>query len=131
MNNRRRTVLIAESNWNTAQGFRVHLEWAGFTVLVARDADQAAILAARQRYELIIVNLDLPGSGGIEFCRHVREDLGLTDVPLIACAKYGEEHDEEALKYRYGISRLLHPPVDPKEMVNFAQESMNSLATAS
>src|SRR5579862_2663480 len=82
---RRRSVLIAENDRAYAQWMKLHLERAGFMVYVAYDGEQAAILAARQRFDLIFANSDLPVINGAELLRHVRSDLHLTEIPIAIC----------------------------------------------
>jgi DNA-binding response OmpR family regulator len=121
MYNRRRSILLAENDRSIAQALRLHLERAGFSVFVARDGEQAAILAARQRFELIVTDLDLPIMSGLEFCSHVRNVLGLGDVPIAAIASAQETENDDA-EHRYGITRMLSRPVDPNSVVNVACE---------
>lgn len=127
MKNRRRSVLIAENDRAIAHGLRTHLEMAGLTVLVAYDGEQAAILAARQRFEMIITNLDLPQMTGAEFCRHVREDLRLTEVPIVLCAPTGRESDCDRLKYTHAVTQVFYKPIDPQAVTQFAKETVEYL----
>jgi CheY-like chemotaxis protein len=131
MRNRRRSVLIAESNRTIAQSLRRHLELAGFSVLLASDGEQACILAARQRFELIITNLELSVMNGTKFCHHVREDLQLTDVPIAVWAGVGLEDQAANLVINYGIAQVFSTPVDHESIVEFARETVgNLMATA-
>ncbi len=123
MKNRRRTVLIAENNRAIARLMRLHLERAGYCVFVAHDGEQASILAARQRFELIFANLDLPIMSGIEFCRHIREDLCLVDVPIAVCLSPAMDESANDLMFRYGITRTFVPPIDPEAILEFARET--------
>lgn len=129
MRNRRRSVLIAESNRAAAQGLRQRLEQEGFLVLVANDGEQACILAARQRFELIITSLELNAVSGLEFCRHVREELHLTDVPIAVCSKGIDVHAEQMVE-SYGITRVFSEPIDHTSVVEFAKEIIGYLVAA-
>lgn len=130
MPHRRRSVLIAEPDRAKAHQFRDHLEAAGYLVFLAYDFDQAAILTARQRHELIVTNFDLPQGGAQEFCRHVREDLRLVDLPIIVCSTRDHEAELEGLGYRYSIARVLYSPIDPQHMVKVANEVVSYLVAS-
>lgn len=130
MLHRRRSVLIAEPDRAKAHEFRDHLEEAGYLVFLAYDFEQAAILTARQRHELIVTNFDLPSGGAAEFCRHVREDLRLVDLPIILCSSHDHDSELDQVRYRYSIARVLHTPVDPKMMVSVANEVVSYLVSA-
>lgn len=130
MRNRRRTVLIADSQRATAQGLRIGLERAGFTVFTASDLEQASILAARQRFEMIIANLNLPQDGGTKFCSHVRDDLGLTEVPIVVYTDRSTESELQGLVYQYGVTKIFNAPIDPVDVVEFANEAIGYAVTA-
>lgn len=124
MRNRRRSVLIANQNRAVAQGIRLHLERAGLSVILAHDLEQAAILAARQRFELMIVGWELPGGGATGFCRHVREELGLVDVPIALSVADAKNADLDSMAYSHGVTRVFSQPVDPADVVAFAAEAV-------
>ena len=127
MRNRRRSVLIAENNREVALGLRHHLEQAGFSVFLATDGEQACILAARQRFELMITNLKLPVMSGTQFCRHVREDLHLTEVPIAVCSVVDLDGEMESLMINYGISQVFCTPIDHQSVVEFARETVGNI----
>ena len=130
MKNRRRSVLIAESDRAISHALRMQLEQLGMKVYVAYDCEQAAILAARQRFQLIIADLELSGPGGCELCRHVREDLQLTEVPIVVTAPAELESDARSLVYRYGVCRVVCPSSGMSAIVDAAQESIEYLVAA-
>ena len=129
MYNRRRSVLIAESDRAIAQLLRLHLERAGFSVFVAYDGEQAAILAARQRFELIVTSLNLPVMDGAQFCQHVREELQLTEVPIVVCPEANFEEEAEELQFLYGVTHVVSRPIDPSAIVKIAESAVDYLVT--
>jgi DNA-binding response OmpR family regulator len=130
MTTRRQSILVAENNRAIAQALRVHLERAGFTVIVTLDGDQAAILAARQRFDLILVNLELPIMSGRDFCRHLREDLLLTEIPLGVFASPSLKPESNDVIFLHDIARVFHKPIDPAEVVQFAKKVIGQTVTA-
>jgi two-component system chemotaxis response regulator CheY len=129
MAKRRQSVLVAENNRALAQTLRFHLERAGFSVYVAHDGDQAAILSARQRFDLILTDLELPLMSGKEFCRHLREDLQLTEIPL-AVFSTGSKSDSEEIAFQFDIAREFSKPIDPTVVVEFAKEMAGSVTAS-
>ena len=128
MASKRHSILVAENNRAMAQALRFHLERAGFSVFVAYDGDQAAILAARQRFDLIVADLELPIMTGKEFCRHLREDLQLTEVPLAVFSPNGSSSGTDELAFAHDISRVFNKPIDPSLVVQFASEAVLTAA---
>ena len=126
MANRRQSVLVAENNRALAQALRFHLERAGFSVYVAHDGDQASILAARQRFDLILTDLELPIISGKEFCRHLRDDLQLTEVPLAVFSADGPRSNLDDIAFKLEIARDFRKPIDPAIVAEFAKEAAGS-----
>lgn len=127
MHSRRHSVLIAENNRAVAQALRLHLERAGFSVFVAHDGDQAAILVARQRFDLILADLELPIMSGQEFCRHLREDLRLTEIPLAICVSAHLKSQAEQLAYKHDVAHIFHKPIDPSKIAEFALSAVSGV----
>jgi len=130
MSHRRRSILIADSNRPLSQSLRIQLERAGFSVFLAHDGDQAAILAARQRFDLIITEVELPAMTGAEFCRHVREDLRLTEIPMAVCCSEAMQSVADRLVFSHGVARVFSKPLDPAAVVEFANETVRRHASA-
>ncbi|WP_397569833.1 PleD family two-component system response regulator [Schlesneria sp. T3-172] len=130
MSHRRRSILIAESNRAMSQSLRNHLEGAGYSVFVAHDGEQAAILAARQRFDLIIADLELPAMTGTEFCRHVREDLRLTETPIVVCCPEAMQSEADRLVFAHKVPRVFSKPLDPAAVVQFTNETVRNHASA-
>ena len=127
MKNERQSVLIADDNRAMAQGLRYNFEQAGYSVYVTHDGGQAAVLAARQRFDLIVTDLEMPVMTGTEFCRHVREDLQLKQVPIAVCSANGRSVDKDQLEVRYGIRHIFFKPVNAQSVTAFAKETVDSL----
>ena len=122
MKNRRRSVLVAENDRAIAQTLKSRLEHAGFGVFLAYDGEQAAILAARQRFEMVYVADQLPIINGRGLLRHIRDDLNLTEVPIALCIDAETAPELESLAYTDGFTRILHKPADQGAIVEFARE---------
>ncbi len=68
-----------------------------FEVRSAADGRQALALLAAERFDAIVVDVFLPGIDGCEVIRHVRDELGQRDVPIIAISAGGTPAREAAL----------------------------------
>ena len=89
-------VLIVEDDKRIAAAVRRGLEAEGFVVDVALDGLEGLWRASEQRYDLIILDLLLPGKNGFEICRDLRDSGDWTPI-LILTAKEGEFDQTEAL----------------------------------
>jgi two-component system chemotaxis sensor kinase CheA len=65
------------------------LESAGYSVDVALSAEEALEKAARRRYAVFVVDVEMPGMNGFEFVARTREDPRLKDIPSIMVSSRG------------------------------------------
>lgn len=76
------SILLVEDNLDIAQMVVNHLETQGHIMDHARDGLATTHLVEHNRYDLIILDLTLPGIDGLDLCRHFRSTLGIK-IPII------------------------------------------------
>jgi two-component system phosphate regulon response regulator PhoB len=86
-------VLIVEDEAALAEMLRYNLEAEGFRVAQAGDGEEAEILVAEDRPDLIVLDWMLPGVSGIEICRRLRARMDTKTVPILMLTARGEEND--------------------------------------
>jgi DNA-binding response OmpR family regulator len=89
-------ILIVEDDLKIAAAVRRGLEREGFTVDVATDGTDGLWLATEGSFDLIVLDIMLPGRNGFEICRELRESGDWTPV-LMLTAKSEELDEAEAL----------------------------------
>ena len=89
-------LLLVEDDGKIAAAVRRGLEAEGFTVEVAGDGLEGRWLALEGGYDLVILDLMLPGRNGFQVCADLR-DAGVWTPILILTAKHGEFDEAEAL----------------------------------
>jgi DNA-binding response OmpR family regulator len=89
-------ILLVEDDLKIATGVRRGLESEGFTVEVAVDGDEGWWKATEGRFDLIVLDVMLPGRNGYQLCRQLREAGDWTPV-LMPTAKSGDLDEAEAL----------------------------------
>lgn len=85
-------ILIVEDEHKIANSIKTGLEQESFAVDVAYDGEQGFGLAATEDYDLIVLDLMLPGMDGLEICRRLRQEEKVHTPILILTAK-GEIND--------------------------------------
>jgi len=109
-----RTILTVEDDAPIRRGIVDALQFAGFRVLEAANGDDGFEMAARRQYDLLLLDLVLPGKGGLEILREVRK-LRPTQ-PVIVLTARGEESDRvEGL--RLGADDYVVKPFSVKELL--------------
>lgn len=74
------TILVVDDEAEIVALMRDFLEVDGFTVLAARDGDQALAVLAREHVDCVLLDIMMPGVSGFEVLRHIRETA---DVPVL------------------------------------------------
>jgi len=91
------TVLVVDDEPGIRRALRGALSNLGFLADEASNGEQGIDLARRHRYDAILLDINMPGKGGIETCRELRRtapDLGI----LMLTVRDGEEDKVEALE---------------------------------
>ena len=81
-------VLMVDDEPQIRKLVRVNLEARGYAVQEAASGQEALSLFSPQAFDLIILDLVMPGLGGIEVCARIREQ---SDTPIIVLSAHGEE----------------------------------------
>ncbi len=107
-------ILIIEDEANITQLIRLYLERANYSVITASDGVAGLELHARERPDLVILDLMLPVMDGMEVCRRIR---AWADTPiLMLTARQGEEDRIAGLEL--GADDYLVKPFSPREVVS-------------
>ena len=104
-------VLIIEDNEKLAIIIRHYLLNKGLEADIASDGGAALEAFSRTAYDLLLVDLRLPGMNGDEVCRRVRESNAGRDIPIILMSGIVKEPDEiEELKRELRVRTFLTKP---------------------
>jgi DNA-binding response OmpR family regulator len=107
-------ILIIEDEATIAQLIRLYLEQANYQVVTAGDGVAGLELHARERPDLVILDLMLPVMDGMEVCRRIR---AWANTPiLMLTARQGEEDRIAGLEL--GADDYLVKPFSPREVVS-------------
>lgn len=109
-------ILVVDDESDLVELVSYNLRKEGFIVDSAFDGDTALLKTRKGRYDLIVLDLLLPGIQGIELCRILRKDPKTTDIPIIMLTAKGEEIDK-ILGLEMGADDYMTKPFSPRELV--------------
>jgi DNA-binding response OmpR family regulator len=85
-------ILVAEDDPNILNGLIDTLEREGYRATPARDGDEALKLLNGDTFDLVILDIMMPGQSGYDVCRHIRAQD--EDLPVMMLTAKGEEIDK-------------------------------------
>lgn len=107
-------ILVVEDEENLALGIRDALEHVGFQAEVALDGPSALEQARAQPYDLVVLDLMLPGVSGLEVLRTLRAER--RDVRVLILTALGDESDV-VKGLEAGADDYMKKPFSPRELV--------------
>lgn len=109
----RAPVLILEHDLITREILSAHLRQAGIEIVEATAAAMALALAARQAFDLVVLDGNLPDGSGFDVAMRLRRDH---DMPIIFLTARGAGEDRQE-DFQRGGEDYLVKPVDPPELL--------------
>lgn len=106
-------ILIIEDDANICALERDYLEANGFEVSTAANGTTGLEAALTNNYDLILLDIMLPGTDGMEVCRRIRESK---DIPILLVSAKKEDLDK-ITGLGYGADDYIVKPFSPKELV--------------
>jgi DNA-binding response OmpR family regulator len=112
----RRSVLVVEDEKNIRDLVCLHLGVEGYACVAAATGTEALELAAKQPFDLIVLDLMLPGVDGLSVCRAVRRGSVNRDAPILMLTARREESDK-VLGLDSGADDYLTKPFGVRELL--------------
>jgi phosphate regulon transcriptional regulator PhoB len=111
-----KNVLIVDDEPDLVELVSYNLKKEGFQVATAPDGGVALEKARKKNFDLIILDLMLPGIQGIELCRILRNDPKTERVPIIMLTAKGDEADR-VRGLETGADDYMAKPFSPRELI--------------
>jgi DNA-binding response OmpR family regulator len=108
-----KTILVVDDEPKIVALARDYLEHAGFAVRTATDGPAAVEAIRRDRPDLVVLDLGLPGLDGLDVTRSIRRD---SNLPIIMLTARDDELDK-LLGLELGADDYLTKPFSPRELV--------------
>lgn len=106
-------ILVVDDEERIRRLLRMYLEREKFYIDEAEDGEKALEMATNQDYDLILLDLMLPGMDGIEVCQRLRERKA---TPVIMLTAKGEEANR-VQGFEAGTDDYVVKPFSPREVV--------------
>jgi CheY-like chemotaxis protein len=120
-------IVYVEDNDDNVFMLQTRLELAeGYQVLVAANGSEGLALVARERPDLVLMDLNLPDIDGWEVTRRLKADPGTADIPVIALTAHAMSGDREKA-LAAGCDEFDTMPVDFDRLLQKMKTLLNGL----
>jgi two-component system response regulator BaeR len=106
-------VLIIEDEDSIREVEKAYLKRAGFSVTECEDGEKGMEAFRKDKFDLVLLDLNLPGKDGVEICKEIR---AFSKVPIIMATARVEEIDE-LLGLEVGADDYVKKPFSPNILV--------------
>ena len=107
-------ILIVDDEEIVRRVLRGLLEKEGYEVIEAEDGGAGVELAKKEDPDVILMDLTMPGMGGLEACRLLKKDEKTKNIPVLVITALGGENKTEAINA--GIDDFVSKPFDAEEI---------------
>jgi two-component system cell cycle response regulator DivK len=104
-------ILIVEDNEKNMKLARDLLEYHGFTIATATNAEDGLALARSKTPQLILMDIQLPGMDGVTALAQLRSDAGTSHIPVVAMTASVMREDRERFD-KAGFDGFITKPID-------------------
>ncbi len=116
-----KTILIVEDDELSMKLFNDLLQTHGYQTIQSVDGSDVGEIANERRPDLIIMDIQLPGTSGLEHIMMLKADDTLKDIPIIAVTAFGYAwHEVDCLKA--GCDRYLTKPIFSSKFLEMVAE---------
>lgn len=106
-------ILVVEDNLTTAKTLNLFLQSAGYEVLCVETGDEAIEAFSRETFDLVLLDIMLPGQDGLSVCREIRRS---SQIPVVMLTAKSSE-DDIVFGLENGANDYVCKPFSSKELL--------------
>ena len=114
-------ILVVEDTEDNRRILRDLLTHAGFELIEAHDGEEGVRAASRERPDLILMDIQLPGVDGYEATRRIKANPETAHIPVIAVTSHALSTDQ-AKALAVGCNAYVAKPFSPREILAKVRE---------
>jgi two-component system cell cycle response regulator DivK len=114
-------ILYIEDHPAQSDIMKQMLEFSGYTVVLAMSGEEGIEKARESQPDVILMDLRMPGIGGIEAIKQLKQDPSVADIPVVVLSAWTSQRNREDAE-EAGAAKFLAKPVDTKRLVEEINE---------
>ncbi len=115
------TILVVDDETYILHVVSLKLRNAGYSVLTAKDGEEALEVAAANPVHLLITDFQMPGMSGLELASKFHGEPGRRKLPILLLTAHGLALEQVEMA-RAGITVRLSKPFSPRELLETVQQ---------
>jgi CheY-like chemotaxis protein len=124
MTTKNNKILVVDDSPTVRRLVELVLSQHGYEVISAEDGEQGLIKAREHVPAAVLVDFVMPRMNGHMFCKALREDDNLKDIPIILISSKSEVVGQ-AFEESFGIVHFFTKPFEPEDLIEKVNEVMN------
>lgn len=108
------SILIVEDEESIRKFVRINLERSGFKVLEAESGEKGIEIARKEKIDIVLLDLMLPGIDGFEVCKTLREEFPHLGIIMLTAKS---QDIDKIMGLEYGTDDYMTKPFNPTELV--------------
>jgi len=121
------TILVADDEPNIVISLEYLLKREGYTVVIARDGEEALQMIRRERPQLVLLDVMMPKKTGFEVCQEVRADDTLEATQILMLTAKGRDTDV-AKGTALGANAYMTKPFATRDLVQKVAQMLGRTA---
>jgi DNA-binding response OmpR family regulator len=115
-------ILVVDDEEHIVMILKDSLEFSGFQVVTALDGQEALDMVAKEKPELVVLDIGMPKLDGWEVCRRLKSSPETQSIPVIILTAYAQTSDQKK-GAQLGADRFITKPCD----LTYLVEEINAL----
>lgn len=109
-------ILVVEDNPDNSKLVSWILEDEGYEVTCAESGERCLSLLEKEKFDLILMDISLPGISGKEATRRIRQMPRLQKLPILALTAHAIEAEQQSI-LNSGVDELLTKPINDEQLI--------------
>jgi PAS domain S-box-containing protein len=119
-------ILLVDDNEANVTTLSSYLKAKGYQLCIGKNGSEGVALAASERPDMILMDIQMPEMDGLEAIQKIRQDLQLVEVPIIALTALAMDQDRDRA-LEAGANEYLSKPVKLKQLVATIEQLLANL----
>ena len=113
-------ILVVDDSPTEQNAIRQSLEASGYQVVIASGGEEGLDRMEREPFDLLVLDVVMPGQNGFQICRHIRRDARWAGLPILMVTSKDQDADR-FWGMKQGATEYITKPFNPTDLVTAVQ----------